>query len=207
MSRYFTTSDWVEMLGRLAPPGALLSTPSFQALTGLNEKAVRQALWRLNRKGIVTHVGGGWYTHAFAKVNLDEIAAVLVRPSYVSLETVLGWTGATTQPSAELTCITTAPSQLRQTPYGPIRYRSLARRYFWGFDIHVTANGLYTFHAHPEKALLDLLHLTSLSGGQVWLDLDFSRFDERRLNEYAEAFPSRVGHRLQQLRQLRLLEA
>jgi hypothetical protein len=41
----------------------------------------------------------------------------------------------------------------------------------------------------------------------VWLDLDFSPFDQRRLKQYAAAFPSGVGRRLEELRLTRVLEA
>lgn len=204
MSRYFTTSHWIKLLRGLPPAGALLSTSSFQMLAELDEKAVRQALWRLNRKGIVKHVGDGWYTHAFATVRLEEIAAVLVQPSYVSLESRLAATGVTTQPSVELTCVTTRPTQVRKTPFGEIHYHSVARDYFWGFEIEVTANGLYTFLAHPEKALLDLVYLSRRRGTEVWIDLDFSRLDQLRLDEFAARFPATVRHQVDQLRQSRI---
>lgn len=127
---YFTTARWIDFLRALPPEGSLLHVNSYRLLTRLDEKTLRQACWRLGRKGILTHLGGGWYTHAFARLAIEELAPVLVRPSYVSLEWVLAARGVTTQPSAYLTCVTTEPTQIRKTALGEMHYQS--RPIFFG---------------------------------------------------------------------------
>lgn len=165
---------------------------SYRLLTGLDEKALRQACWRLGRKGLLTHVGGGWYTHAFRQARLEEVAAVLVRPSYVSLESALVAAGVTTQPSAPLTCITTAAAQTRRTPLGEIHYHSIKPDLFWGFERRQTL-----LEAFPEKALLDLIYLARKSGDRVWLDIDPARLNAARLREFAARFPATVRQQAQ----------
>ena len=198
---YFTTSRWLEVLRGLPPEGALLHQNSYRLLTGLPEKTLRQACWRLGRQGILTHVAGGWYTHAFRPATLDEASAVVVCPSYISLETVLQWRGVTTQPSTDLTCITTKPTETRRTPLGSIRYHTISRRLFFGFDKRRSANRLWVYEAHPEKALLDLIYLAGRTGSGIWMDFDFHRLDAARLAAYTARFPQFVGASLNRLRQ------
>lgn len=192
MNRYFTTADWVELLRGLPPEGALLHGNSYRVLTKLDAKAVRQACWRLGRKGLLTHIGGGWYTHAFARAGIEEMAPLLVRPSYVSLESALFSAGVTTQPSAALTCVTTRPTQTRRTPFGEIQYHSIARELFFGFELRRSANRQTVLVAYPEKALLDWVYLARKAGDGLWLDLNASRIDRKRLEEFARRFPETV---------------
>ena len=200
MTDYFTTAHWLELLRSLPREGALLHRNSYLLLTGLPDKTLRQALWRLGRQGVVTHVSGGWYTQTFRPATLDEASAVIVCPSYISLETVLRREGVTTQPSVDLTCVTTKPTVTRRTPLGTVRYHSIAQNLFFGFERRITANGIWVYEAHPEKALLDLVYLSGRTGAGVWLDFDFTRLNVRRLAEYAGRFPDSVGAALESLR-------
>lgn len=206
-SPYFTSRNWIELLRRLPPCGALVHVSSLRLLTGLDEATARQACWRMTKQGLLTHLGGGWYTHSFGKAAIEELAAALVQPSYVSLESALRKAGVTTQPSAALTCITLQPTQTRRTPLGEIRYHSIARDLYWGFEIKQSANGIYVFEAWPEKALLDLIYLSRRRGDRIWLDLDFKRLDPARLAECAARFPRAVAAELEELRDTRGLVA
>ena len=201
MRDYFTTAHWVELLRSLPREGALLHRNSYLLLTGLPDKTLRQALWRLGRQEVVTHLSGGWYTQTFRPATLDEASAVVVCPSYISLETVLQREGVTTQPSVDLTCVTTKPTVKRRTPLGTICYHSIAQNLFFGFERRITANGIWVYVAHREKALLDLIYLSGRTGSGVWLDFDFTRLNERRLTEYAKRFPDSVRAALKSLRQ------
>lgn len=202
---YVTTKHWLELLRALPPAGALLHASSLRLLAGLDEQAGRQACWRLARAGLLTHLGQGWYTHAFAKPSLAEAAHLLVLPSYVSLETVLANRGITTQPSVFHQCVTLQPTQQRRTPLGEIHYRHVTRELFFGFRQRTGPSGSPYFEAEPEKALLDLIYLSRRRGDQVWLDLDFARLDARRLTEYATRFPATVRQTLEQLRETRVV--
>ena len=199
--KYFTTADWVTRLRELPPEGAVLKGSSLRLWAGLDEKAGRQACWRLAKSGILTHLGDGWYTHAFAQPAIEEIGHLLVIPSYASLETVLAWRGVTTERAAIHTCVTTQPRQVRTTPLGGIHYHQLARPLFFGFERRRGPSGISWFEAHPEKALLDLLYLGGRGRrGAVWFDLDFTRLDPIRLDQYAERFPAATRRRLDDLR-------
>jgi hypothetical protein len=202
---YVTTKHWLDLLRGLPPAGAILHASSLRLLAGLDEKAGRQACWRLTRAGLLTHLGQGWYTHAFAKPSIAEAAHLLVAPSYVSLETVLVNRGVTTQPSVFHQCVTLQPTQQRRTPLGEIHYRHVTRELFFGFRPCAGPSGLTYFEADAEKALLDLIYLSRREGDQVWLDLDFGRLDAGRLAEYAARFPASVRGSLEELRETRVV--
>jgi hypothetical protein len=169
-------------------------------MSGLSERATAQACWRLGRQGILTHAAGPWFTHAFRQASREELSAVLVAPSYASLEWVLQRRGVTTQSCRPMTCATTRHTQLRRTALGDIEYRAIADPLFFGFDLHRTDNGLWWCEAHAEKALLDLVYLSGRAGDAVHLDLDFAAIDPRRLAEYAARFPAWVGGAVAKLR-------
>ena len=200
---YFTTPQWLTLLKGLPPSAAILHGASLRLLAGLDEKAGRQACWRLSQSGVLSHLGQGWYTHAFAQPSLAAAAHLLVLPSYASLETVLVKRQVTTQSCVVHQCITLAPAQKRRTPLGEIQYRHLSRSLFWGFSRRRTPEGLIYFEAEAEKALLDLVYLSRRCGDQVWLDLDFRKLDAVKLAEYASRFPDWVGKALETLRESR----
>lgn len=198
--KYFTTCDWVALLSKLPPAGAFLNLSSLRTLTGLSEKAVRQACWRLSKSGLLRPLGSGWYANSFRSLTLEEIGALLVRPSYISLDRVLSAARVTTQPCHVLTCVTTKPTAKRETPYGSIEYRSISRDLFWGFRQRLLPNGVTILEAEPEKALLDLIYLSRRAGEPIWIDIEFAWLDLEKLNEYARRFPRSVQNALDPLR-------
>ncbi len=199
--KYFTTRDWIGLLSKLPGEGAYVNVPSLRTLTGLSEKTVRQACWRLSQDGLLRPLGSGWYANSFKAPTLEEIGALLVQPCYISLDRVLSGAGATTQPCHVLTCVTTQPTAKKETPYGSIEYRSISRDLFWGFRARRTPNGLTIFEAEPEKALLDLIYLSRKTGEPIWIDIEFGFLNGARLEEYARRFPRSVQQAIEPLRQ------
>ncbi len=197
--KYFTTRDWIALLSKLPPAGTFLNTSSLRTLSGLSEKAIRQACWRLSKSGLLRPLGSGWYVNSFRTPALEEIGALLVQPSYISLDRVLSDRRITTQPCYVLTCVTTQPASKRETPYGSIEYRSISRLLFWGFRDRQSLNGVTIFEAEPEKALLDLIYLTRRAGEPIWIDIEFACLDRRKLENYAAGFPRSIQRVLEAL--------
>lgn len=197
---YFTLRDWIAVLSGLSPAGTYLNVSSLRTLTGLSEKAAHQACWRLSKAGLLRPLGSGWYANSFHQPVLEEIGALLVRPSYVSLDRVLSATRVTTQPCYVLTCVTTKPTARRKTPWGAIEYRSVSEDLFWGFRPRLSPNGLTIFEAESEKALLDLIYLSRKTGEPIWIDLEFAFLDEPKLARYAARFPKSVQDAIEPLR-------
>jgi len=200
---YFTTSHWIALLSGLPSAGTYLNTSSLRTLSGLSEKAVRQACWRLSKTGLLRRAGAGWYVNSFRSAALEELGCLLVRPSYISLDWVLAATGATTQPCHVLTCVTTKPTVKKDTLFGSIEYRSLSENLFWGFRQRRSAAGVIIREAEPEKALLDLVYLSCRTREPIWLDIDFARLDRQKLAAYRARFPATVQRALARLHQER----
>ncbi len=76
----------------------------------------------------------------------------------------------------------------------------MARRLFWGFRPWRSPNGVTVFVGEPEKALLDLVYLSRRAGEPIWIDIDFSTLDRRKLRRYASRFPVSVARAVEELR-------
>lgn len=93
--------------------------------------------------------------HAF------EIANMLVRPSYVSLESALSFHGLIPEAVFSTTSVARGRPSEYATPLGRFTYRVVAEDLFWGYaSVPVSPDAKRTaFVARPEKALLDLVYL------------------------------------------------
>ena len=91
--------------------------------------------------------------HAFETANL------LVRPSYVSLESALSFHGMIPEAVYTTTSITSARPALHRTPLGDFDYRHVVAGLFWGYRSVEVAPEVSALVARPEKALLDLVYL------------------------------------------------
>lgn len=71
----------------------------------------------------------------------------------------------------------------------------LLKELFFGFDLK---DGIYT--ATPEKALLDLLYLSSLGKAEIPVDeMNFKSLSKKIIFQYAERFPVNVKRKVKEL--------
>ncbi|MBI5445836.1 MAG: hypothetical protein HY900_32050 [Deltaproteobacteria bacterium] len=100
-----------------------------------------------------------------------EIANLLVRPSYVSLESALWFRGMLPEAVFAVTSVTTARPAGYETQLGTFDFRHLAPGMFWGYTTErlAPANGALAFVARSEKALLDLVYLRSGADAPAFL--------------------------------------
>lgn len=121
-----------------------------------------------------------------------EIANVLARPSYVSLESALAFHGLIPEAVFGTMSVTTARPASFETPLGRFVYRHITPDLFWGYaqeqlSAEPSRTGLV---ARPEKALLDLVYLRSGADSAAFLRglrLDrLERVDTRILEQYAQ---------------------
>jgi len=114
------------------------------------------------------------------RVTLERIANLLYRPSYVSLERALMLHGLIPEAVPVVTSVTTKKPRTFDTPAGSFRYRHVKRDWFFGYREEDA--GLV---AAPEKALLDLVHL---SRGEFTP----GRLEELRLQNLEALSPARL---------------
>jgi len=110
--------------------------------------------------------------------------------SYISLQAALSHHGLIPESVPVVTSVTTKRPETIETPLGTFLFRHLHRRLLWGYREVEIQPGQWVFLADPEKALLDLIHLTPGADGEEHLSglrlQNLERLEPHRLNEYAK---------------------
>jgi hypothetical protein len=121
-----------------------------------------------------------------------EVANMLARPSYVSLESALSFYGLIPEAVFVTTSVTTGRPAVFDTALGRFGFRHIAPQLLWGYTETALAGdrSRTALIARPEKALLDLLYLRSGADSAAFLRqlrLDrLDRLDVDRLLTFAE---------------------
>ena len=153
---------------------------------------VRRALSRWTASGRLVQLRRGLYVlaspYARTPPSLVAIAGRMRRPSYVSLQSALEYHGVIPELVATTMSATTGRPGRWDTPVGNFRYRHVHPGLFWGYRQVDFGEGGTGFVALPEKALLDLFHLTPGTIRAPFvreLRLEPELIDGRRLQELA----------------------
>ncbi len=125
---------------------------------------VRRQLSRWTRAGRVIQLRRGLYTLAAPYQQTAPhpflIANSLLPGSYVSLQSALAYYGLIPEYAAQTLSVTTQRPSRWRNPLGDFRFQHLATYLFFGYQQINLSLGQDAFIALPEKALLDLVHLT-----------------------------------------------
>jgi len=97
------------------------------------------------------------------------VANSLRRGSYVSLQSALAWHGVIPEQVPVVTSVGPGRPETTTTPLGAFQYRYLAEELRFGFTRIEVAPRQFAFMASPEKALLDLVHLTPGADSEAFL--------------------------------------
>ncbi|MBI5843000.1 MAG: hypothetical protein HZB19_23150 [Chloroflexi bacterium] len=152
---------------------------------------VRRQLSRWTRAGKIRQLRRGLYTLVppYNKVTPHPflLANALVPGSYVSGTSALAYYGLIPEYVPRTFSVAlTRPSQWD----GGFLFQHLAPRLFFGYQSVEVVKGQFAFIAQPEKAILDLAHLTQGSDKEIYLTQlrlqNLERLDLRRLQEFAE---------------------
>lgn len=98
------------------------------------------------------------------------LANLLKRASYVSLQSALSYHGLIPESVPAVTSVTTGRPESLSTPAGRFIFRHVRKTLFHGFRAIDVAPSQTAFVARPEKALLDLVHLTPRSDTAGYLE-------------------------------------
>jgi hypothetical protein len=107
----------------------------------------------------------------------------------VSLQSALAYHGVIPEAVPVVTSATTGRPRRFKTPFGEFMYRHVHPGFFWGYQELELEPGQPAYVALPEKALLDLLHLTPGPIRRRFLtELRFSygQLDPARLERFAK---------------------
>ncbi len=143
---------------------------------------IRKQLSRWAGGGRLYRLRRGLYALAppYGKVRAHPfvIANRMVRPSYVSLQSAMGFHGLIPESVPVTTSITTGRPGEFSTPLGIFVFRHIQKSLFQGFrEIGVGARQT-AYVATPEKALLDLLYLEKGSDSAAYITELRLEFDE-----------------------------
>ncbi len=148
-----------------------------------------------SRKGYLVMIRRGLYITSEAKKNIDVMAAAskIYFPSYVSLETAMGYYGIIPEAVFTVTSVTTRKTKKFKTVLGNFIYQKIKKEAFGGFEPRIQ-NGISFNLAVPEKALVDFFYLNRniLNGNKdqfagYRFNEDF-KFKARKLLNLAKVF-------------------
>ncbi|MGB7295960.1 MAG: hypothetical protein WBC70_10260 [Candidatus Aminicenantales bacterium] len=156
-------------------------------------------LSRWVRSGKLIPIRKGLYTLSDKYRKTDPhpfyIANRSKRGSYVSLQSALGYYGLIPEYVPNITSVTTGRPEALSTPFGTFIFRHIKRDLLFGYSSEDLGAGQKALVAHPEKALLDLLHLTPASDNLDYLHSLRIQNDEvlnlGRLKDYSRRSGSR----------------
>jgi predicted transcriptional regulator of viral defense system len=152
---------------------------------------VRRQLSRWTHAGKIRQLRRGLYTlappHNKVTPHPFLIANALVHGSYVSGTSILAYYGLIPEYVPGTFSVTLSrPSQWD----GGFVFQHLAPRLLFGYQSIEVVKGQFAFIAQPEKAILDLAHLTQGSDNKAYLTQlrlqNLERLDLKRLQEFAE---------------------
>jgi len=162
-----------------------------------DSRDVRRQLSRWAADGKILQLKRGLYTLAvpYQKVASHPflIANHLVIGSYVSLHSALAYYGMIPEFVPITLSMTTRSPASWETPLGSFRFHHIGVERFNGYNVVEVFSGQQVYLASPEKALLDLVHLTP--GGdapEYLLELrlqNLEQIDEEGLCRLAAGLP------------------
>ncbi|MCG2817737.1 MAG: type IV toxin-antitoxin system AbiEi family antitoxin domain-containing protein [Actinomycetia bacterium] len=168
-----------------------------EKVTGLGRKSIYVALNRWLKRGVLERAGRGIYVLPGSGVRLEAIAGQLYFPCYLSFESALNRAGVLNMVPYSLTFATTRKTKRLSLLGRAVEYRQIKKELFFGFE---AGDRLYI--AEAEKALLDLVYMSTLGKASLPLDeMDLRPLSRQALRDYAERFPPRVAGKLDEILQ------
>lgn len=138
----------------------------------------RRRLYEWQKKGYIKKITNNYYI--FSDANIDDtmlrmIANRIYNPSYIGLESALSYYGLIPEAVFQISNVTTRKTKRFKTGIAQFSYRSIHKRFFWGYSLKNIHTHTF-FISEPEKTILDYLYLNP------HID-DESTFEELRLNK------------------------
>ncbi len=193
--------NWDKFLGIV---GDLPLIDTENLLAGVSKPSIiRVQISRWKKAGKIIRLKRGIYVLAksYRKVEVYEpyIAAILKKPSYISLEKSLEYYNLIPEAVKVYTSITTKKPCRFISELGIFDYKHIKRSFFWGYTAN-TVNKQTAFIAVPEKALLDLCYLKNVR-------IDFNYLQELRLQNTEEININKLFEYAQRFKKPKIMRA
>lgn len=182
----------------LAKYGDLPVIESAVLLAGSKDaKAMAVQLTRWKNTGKLIQIKRGVYVFSenYRRKQIYEpyLAALLKKPSYISMEKALEYHGLIPEGVPVCTCLTTKRPAKFVGKTGVFTYRHIKKELFWGYESS-EVKGQTGFIATPEKALLDLVYFRGMMIDKAWLEelrlQQVNKLDLKTLEEFSGRFHS-----------------
>jgi predicted transcriptional regulator of viral defense system len=155
---------------------------------------VRRQLSRWTQAGKLIQLRRGVYTLATPYQQVSPhpflIANTLLPGSYISMQSALAHYGLIPEYVPQTLSVTTLRPSKWRNPLGDFRFQHITPNLFFGYQKVDLTVGQEAFVALPEKALLDLIHLTPNGDDPLFLAglrlQNLETLDENRLKSLAE---------------------
>jgi predicted transcriptional regulator of viral defense system len=166
---------------------SLLLTP------GESQKNLHKQLSRWRDDHQVIQLRRGLYTlsppYQKTEPALFLVANRMKAASYVSLQSALSYYGMIPEYVPQITSVTTGRPEKVENSLGRFSYRHISPALFFGYHHIEIIPGQKAFVAKPEKALLDLIYLTTKGGQKEYLEQlrlqNLEIIDPRQLEGFA----------------------
>ena len=185
--------ELLRMLRRIDKPYYTIS--DLEKVTTLPRTSLYVAIKRWVAAGILQKVAQGLYLPMGKTVPLENIAAQLYFPSYLSFESALAQYGILNLIPYSITFATTRKTRRYTLNGREIEFRQVASRLYFGFEMR---NGVFV--AQAEKAFLDEIYF--VVRGRTSLDpdeIDLKKMSSKVLRDYSKRFPSNVQDYLKRI--------
>lgn len=164
------------------------SISDLEKITSLPRNSLYVALKRWVNGGVIEKVAQGIYIPMGSTISMENVAAQLYIPNYLSFESALSKYGILNLIPYTLTFATTRRTRKYTIQKKEIEFRQIAPELFFGFEMK---NGICI--ASPEKALLDEVYFVSRGKASMDIDeLDVKKLSSKKLKNYSKKFPSYV---------------
>ncbi len=166
-----------------------------EKITQLSRNSLYVALKRWVESGVLERVAQGIYVPLGGDVALENVAAQLYIPNYLSFESALAKHGILNLIPYTITFATKRKTRKFTLRKQGVEFRQIAPQLFFGYEMR---NGINI--AIPEKAFLDEVYFSCR--GKTVLDpdeLDTKKLSMELLRKYAVRFPAYVRRRMAEL--------
>lgn len=166
-----------------------------EKITGLPRDSLYVALKRWETGEIIERISQGIYIPMGGNVSLENVAAQLYIPNYLSFESALARYGILNLIPYALTFATTRKTKKYTLQKQEVEFRQIFPELFSGFEMK---NGIYI--ASPEKAFLDQVYF--IVRGKATLDfdeLDIKKLSIKSLKELSRKFPAYVRRYIEKI--------